>query len=183
MKKAGWRELDASANEAMTRFFDRTGGWNSTDLRMPFQEMLEAEEDGEEEKPGLYEFRQRMLGVRAFFRFLKAHGVHPAAMLKQLAAAGRACHVEPFSEMTMGELGMLFGETKAAHSWRCKLLSREIVLTGLHGSKLPGQKRAEASEVYRQIRKGNTNRKGGKKCGRLRQQSFLRKLHVPKKST
>lgn len=179
MKKAGWRELDASANEALTRFFDRDGGWAQVDARMPFQELLEAEDDGEDEKAGDYEFRQRMIGVKAFFRFLRTHGVHPAAMLKQMAAAGRACHEEPFSTMTMGEIGMLFGETKAAHSWRCKILSREIELSGQRGSKLPGQKTKEASETYRKIRKGNTNRKGGKKQSRARQQSFLRKLHVP----
>lgn len=182
-KKPGFNELDASANQALARFFDRTGGgvWSQTDLRMPFQEMLEAEEDGADEKPGEYEFRQRMVGVKAFFAFLKSHGCHPANMLKQLAAAGRACHIEPFCDMTMGELGMLFGETKAAHSWRCKLLSKEIELSGMRGSKLPGQKTKEASEVYRKIRKGNINRKGGKKRARQRQrqQSFLRKLKVP----
>jgi len=182
-KKAGWRELDANANEAMARYFDRVGGWGQVDLRMPFQEILLAEDDGEDDPPGEYELIQRMAAVRAFFRFLKAHGESPAAMLKQLAAAGRACSVEPFSKMTMEEIGHLFSETKAAHSWRCKVLSREIELSGMRGIQLPGQKKAAASEVYSKVRQGNTNRRGGKKRRRLRQGSFLKKLHVQKKST
>lgn len=141
-----------------------------------------AEEDGGDEPPGEYELIQRRAAVRAFFRFLKLHGESPSAMLKQLAAAGRACCVEPFASMTMEESGHLFSETKAAHSWRCKVLSREIELSGALGVQLPGQKRAAASEVYSRIRKGNTNRKGGKKRSRMRQGSFLKKLHVQKES-
>ncbi len=181
-KKAGWRELDANANEALTRYFDRVGGWGQVDLRMPFQDMLMAEDDGQDEPPGEYELIQRRAAVKAFFRFLKMHGESPAAMLKQLAAAGRACSVEPFSKMTMEEIGRLFSETKAAHSWRCKVLSHEIELSGQRGIQLPGQKKASASEVYSRIRQGNTNRAGGKKRRRQRQGSFLKKLHVPKES-
>lgn len=181
-KKTGWRELDANANEALTRHFDRVGGWGQVDRRMPFQDMLMAEDDGQDEPPGEYELIQRRAAVRAFFRFLKMHGESPAAMLKQMAAAGRACSVEPFSRMTMEEIGRLFSETKAAHSWRCKVLSHEIELSGQRGSQLPGQKKAAASEVYRKIRKGNSNRKGGKKRCRERQGSFLKKLQVLKVS-
>ena len=162
MKKGGWRELDACANEALTRFFDRAGGWSQVDSRMPFQEILEAEDDGEEERAGDYEFRQRMIGVKAFFRFLRTHGVHPAAMLKQLAAAGRACHEEPFAAMTMGEIGMLFGETKAAHSWRCKILSREIELSGQRGSKLPGQKKRKPRKSIARSARGTRIVRGAK---------------------
>lgn len=177
MSHSGWREMDASANEALTRYFDRQGGWNPVDSRMPFHEMLEKEDDGQDEAPGDYEFRQRMIGARAFFRFLKARGIHPAQMLKQLAAVGRAMHEEPFSDMTMGEVGMLFSETKAAHSWRCKLLSREIKMAGMKGEKLPGQKGAEASESYRVIR---TGAKKEKRKPRACQKSFLRVLKVAK---
>ena len=141
-----------------------------------FPEYVAAEDDGNDAEAGEYELMQRMIGIKAFFRFLKARGVHPASMLKQLAAAGRACHIEPFNGMTMSEIGMMFGETKAAHSWRCKILSREIELAGMHGTKLPGQKSKEASESYRKVRKGNKNRRKPAAV----QKSFLQKLHVPK---
>lgn len=176
MSRAGWKELDASANGSLKRFFDRTG-WQPVESHMPFEDMLEAEDDGEDGKPGEYELRQRMMGVKAFFRFLKARGVHPAAMLKQLVAAGRACHEEPFHSMTMGEAGMLMGEGKAAHSWRCKIISREIELSGQKGTKLPGQKGKDASESYREVRlrkmaNGETKKPVARQC------SFLRHLHV-----
>lgn len=158
----GWRELDAAANGALSRFFARTG-WEPVETRMPFDDLLAAEEDGEDGEVGEYELRQRMAGVRAFFKFLMSRGPHPAQMLKMAAAAGRACRVAPFAAMTMAEAGAMFGETPAAHSWRCKLLSREIDLAGMRGSKLPGQKSKEASESYRKARKGNCNRKGGAK--------------------
>jgi hypothetical protein len=175
--KGGWRELDGSANDALTRFFNRTN-WEPVYSDLPFDEIIASEEDGEDGIPGEYELRQRIAGVRAFFRFMTARGVHPAAMLKQLAAAGRACHVAPFHQMTMGELGQLFSETKAAHSWRCKILSRTIELSGMRGGKLPGQKSKQATESYREIRKGNTNRKPKKDRRRQVQSSFLRKLKV-----
>ncbi len=154
--------LDAASNLALTRFYNRTG-WEPVTYDLPFDETLAGADDGEEGAVGEYEMRQRMVGIKAFFRFLKARGLHPAAMLKQLAAAGRACHEEPFHAMTMGELGLLFGETKAAHSWRCKILSKEIELSGMHGSKLPGQKSKAASESYRVVSQGNQNRLGAKK--------------------
>ncbi len=177
MKNGGFRELDASANDAMRRYFDRTG-WQAVDMKMPFAELVEAEDDGEEEPPGEYEYRQRYLGIKAMFRFIKGHGVHPAQMLKQLVAVGRAMNEEPFAGMTMEECGDLFGETKSAHSWRCKLLSGEIKLAGMHGSQLPGQKREETSESYRASAKGNQNRKRDKKRVRKREKSFLRQVNA-----
>lgn len=197
MKKGGWRETDAQANDALTRFHDRTQ-WNPVYGRTPLHEIMETEEalsfhdflareddgisGGDQEGAGEYEINQRIVGIMAFFRFLKARGVHPAMMLKQLAAAGRACHIEPFNLMTMEEIGLMFGETKAAHSWRCKLLSKEIELAGMRGSKLPGQKRKKASESYRQVRLAKANGHNGNGERKPVQKSFLRKLHVmPKK--
>lgn len=191
--KKGYRELDAQANEALTRFYTGSG-YEPVDSRLPFHAMLEREEDGTEEPVGEYEIRQRHIGVKAFFRFLTDRGVHPAAMLKQLAAVGRGIHAAPFHELTMHEVAMLFDETPAAHSYRCKLLSNQIKLSGQKGAKLPGQKSADATESYKVCRKGNNNRLGGKKAEgrggdkgtrrggeapRARQSSFLRTLHVP----
>jgi len=160
--KAGFRELDEKANRALTRFYNRTG-WEPVYVDLPFDEIIAAESDGEDSAPTEYDIHQRITGIKAFFRFLGAHGPHPAQMLKQMAACGRACHIEPWNKMTMHELGYFYGETAGAHSWRCKGISREISLSGMTGSKLPGQKSQAASESYRRHRKGNCNRKGGKK--------------------
>lgn len=184
MSKTHWHELDANGTEGMKRFYNRTN-WEPVHYDVPFDEMIATASDGVEGEVGEYEIRQRMVGVKAFFRFLKAKGIHPASMLKQLAAVGRAIHEEPFHAMTMHEVAMMFSETPAAHSWRCKQLSGEIRMAGMNGCRLPGQKTEGASASYKECRKGNTNRRGGKKAarrgggsGRARQGSFLKKLQV-----
>ncbi|MEQ1861449.1 MAG: hypothetical protein ABMA13_16120 [Chthoniobacteraceae bacterium] len=216
-KSPGYREIDAAAHQSMTRFHNRTSGaWEPTSNDLPFARLLDAPldgtngskgshatfaetiaaaSDGEDGTAGEYEIRQRIVGVKAFFQFLKGRAITPMEMFRQLTAVGRAIHEEPFNLMTMEEIAMMEGQSKAAHSWRCKLLSGMIELAGMKGSKLPGQKSKAASESYKQCRKGNTNRKGGKKGKRARQgsflaklktsppkrqQSFLRKLAVPK---
>lgn len=110
-----------------------------------------------------YDIRQRMDGVRIFYHYLTAKGWHPAQMLRQIIAVGRALHVSPWSEMSMDEIGVLMSETKAAHSHRCKLLSGEIKRSGQAGIRMPGQKTEAAAKTYKKIRRGNTSRKGGKK--------------------
>lgn len=174
--KAGWREMDKNANEAMKQFHDRTN-WQPVELRMAFDEMIEREDDGTGEPVQDYEVGQRKVGARAFVRFVADAGLHPAAMLKQFLVACRAMGIAPFANMTMGEIGLLFSETKAAHSHRCKLLSGEMEHSGIKAARMAGQKTKAATDSYKQCRKGNNNRKGGKKVAR-RQESFLRKLHL-----
>jgi hypothetical protein len=140
---------------AVSRFFDAHGD----DLMLA---QAAAEKDEADFVGGL-DLAQRMEGVKIFFRYLTAKGWHPAAMLRQVIAVGRALHVSPWSEMSMEEIGDLMSETKAAHSHRCKLLSGEIKRSGQSGARLPGQKTAAAGKTYKKIRKGNTSRKGGKK--------------------
>lgn len=159
--KTTWKEIDANAHEALSRFHGRTG-WEPVETRMPYAEMIEREDDGLDTAPGAYEFRQRNLGAKALLKFIKARGLHPAWMLKQLVAVGRALHEEPFASLSMAEAGLLMSETKAAHSWRCKLISGEIELAGMKASKLPGQKSKDATESYKKCRKGNKNRAGKK---------------------
>ena len=160
--------MDANANEALGRFFQREN-WEPTYSAMPFDEMLRAESDGSDEPEiGEYEIAQRVAGVKAFFRYLLSKGPHPAEMLKQLACIGRGMRVEPFSRMTMHEAAQLFSETAAAHSWRCKVLSKMIEFCGMKATRLPGQKTAGASASYRACRKGNCNRNGGAKEERRR---------------
>lgn len=188
--KVGFREVDANSHEAMTRFFTRSGGWEPAYLDMPFDEMLAKEADEQDGAPGDYEFKQRMIGVKVFYDFLLSRGSTPMDLFRQLSAIGRGLHRPPFHAMTMHEIAMMEGQSPAAHSWRCKVISGEIELAGMKGSRLPGQKSKAASESYKRCRKGNNNRLGGKKVSTAnqapkrpakRQGSFLRKLHVPTK--
>lgn len=211
MSALGYRELDESANAALTNFHNRTG-WEGgrrvpvTHSMMAVYEAIESEDDGEDGEPTFdadgkpirvplkitdYDVRQRMAGARGFIRFLLARGPHPTDMLMQLADGCRTLHIEPFNIMTMEEQAGLFGQGKAAVSFRGKLLSREIRLSGMRADKIPGQKSKAASESYREReiakkRSGNgTNGSHPPSRGygvtgrpRARQKSFLRQLHV-----
>ena len=56
--RGGWRELDANANEALGRHYDRTG-WQPVYSDMPFAAMLRAEDDGlGESEIGDYEIQR-----------------------------------------------------------------------------------------------------------------------------
>lgn len=144
----------------------------------------------ENDAPGEYEIKQRMIGVTVFWDFLLALGCTPMDTYRQLAAIGRGLHRAPFHKMTMHEIAMMEGQSPAAHSWRAGLMSGRIKLAGMKGSRLPGQKSEAARASYKVCRKGNKNRRGGKKLEAAaqaparparRQTSFLRKLHVPAK--
>jgi hypothetical protein len=120
---------------------------------------------------GDYEMRQRVIGVRAFLRFLKARGLTMPQIMKQLFASGRAVQDPFFSSLTMTESGLMFSETKAAHSWRVGVLSGQIQLEGMKGYRLPGQKNPESKATYAATAKRTCNRAKKPKQG-----SFLRKL-------
>lgn len=173
MSAVGYQELDDTASAGLTRFFNRTG-WEPVHWDKSLAEAVNEEDDGEDSSTvGTYEIHQRMTGVRAFLRYITSRGVHPFDMLTHLADACRAMHVEPFQAMTMGEQAMLFAQSRAAVSFRGKLLSKEIELAGMRGSKLPGQKSKESSESYRALRTGKRKEKR-----RTVQKSFLRRLKV-----
>lgn len=177
--KAGFRELHDSENRALTRFFSRTG-WEPVYSDLPFDEMIRAEDDGEDAATlGEYEIRQRMAGARGFIRFLQARGPHPTQMLMQLADACRGMHIPPFNMMTMDEVAGLFGQGRAAVSFRGKVLSREIRLSGMRADKLPGQKSKAASASYQKREDDKmAARLNGKHRPVTRQKSFLRQLKV-----
>lgn len=190
MSSARGAVFEANMHAAMRAVHDR----GAVELRevaivdMPFDEMLKNEREGDdlEGEPGEYEWRQRILGAQIVFRWILAEGFNPLKMMKRLFAIGRALRLEPFTQMTMNEQGLMFSETKAAVSWRMKLLSGAIKLRGMAGHRLPGQKTERAVEASRLAALGNHNRTsgGGSGAGRPvnghkpRQGSFLRKLRV-----
>ena len=146
---------------------------------LTLQKALFAEDDGisgGDGGVGDYEMRQRVIGARALMRFIKGRGVTLPRILQQLCAAGRAVHDPYFASLTFTELGLMFSNTRAAHSFRCKLISGEIELGGMKGMRLPGQKSPESSEIYAKCAKGNKHR-----AKKVRQSSFLKRLKIKKK--
>lgn len=148
---------------ALRKFYARTKT-DAAVIDLPYDEIERAEHDDPSlEEPGEYEFAQRRCGIKGLFRYLLAEGYHPLKIMKRLFAVGRGMRIEPFAEMTYEEAAMMFGETKAAHSWRMKVLSGMIKMNGMQGTKLPGQKSEAASKRYAKAQMGNTNRADGTK--------------------
>lgn len=181
----------ANMSAAMRRHYRRTKADAIDTGAMPFERILDknlqtlesamlSEDDGisgGESGPGDYEMLQRLIGVRGFLRYIKREGTTLPRVLKNLFSAGRAVQDAFFSSLTMGEAGLMFSETKAAHSFRCKLISGELKLAGAKGIRLPGQKSPETTPTYSRAQQGNHNRLGGTKA---KQGSFLKKLKTDK---
>ena len=148
-----------------------------------FIQALLAEDDGisgGENGPGNYEMCQRVATARAIYRFTQRRGATLPQIMREYFACGRAFQ-DPFCcSLTMTEAGLMFSETKAAHSWRCKVLSGEIKLAGMKGTRLPGQKSPESSESYRAVAMGNKNRSRKSAVKRQVQGSFLRQFQSKK---
>lgn len=165
--RSHYRRTGAEAMDPGDMPFDRI---------MTFEKALETEDDGIEGGEGIgeYEMRQRIIGVRAFLRFIKRRGVTMPQIMREIFASGRAVQDSFFSSLTMTEAGLMFSETKAAHSWRVGVLSGAIQLEGMKGYRLPGQKTPEAKATYAASAKRTCNRAKKPKQG-----SFLRKLKTP----
>jgi hypothetical protein len=149
---------EANMRAALESHYVRTH-YKSVVEDMPFDEMLSRESDGVDGEIGEYEMAQRRAAIKGLFRYLLAEGNHPLKLMKRLYAVGVGLCIDEFSGMTNEERGMMFGESKAAVSWRIKFLSGLIRRSGMRGVKLPGQKSPESAAVYAQVQKGNSNRR------------------------
>ena len=157
MKSSG-QIFAANMASALRHYFDRGGACDAVCAEMPFDEMLAREDDGSGEDADEERMAQRRAAVKALFGFLTAEGPQPVKIMKRLFAVGRGLRLPFFSELTMGEAGMMLGETKAAHSWRVKVLSGMIKLRGMKGYRLSGQKSPETTGHYAAAQAGNRNR-------------------------
>lgn len=153
---------EADMRAAMESYYGRNHD-QPAHVEMPFDEILESEDDGLEGAPSDYEMLQRQKGIEGMFRYLTVEGSHPLKIMKRLYAIGRGFRIAPFVDLTMEEAGLMFGETKAAHSWRFKFLSGKIEQCGMKGSKLAGQKSKFSRGNYSAAQQGNQNRKNGKR--------------------
>jgi hypothetical protein len=187
--------FSSNMDEALRSHYQRTkaeavdSGPMPFDRVMSFEDIVRAEDDGGEGEISDYEMRQRYIGVRAFLRWLKTRaGIKSdekyrpgpvSNILMQLFAAGRALQDPFFSSLSFTESGLLFSQTKAAASFRGRMISGILEEAGLKGTRLPGQKSPLSIARYAEVQKGNKNR--ARKV-RQRQGSFLSKLKTVKNS-
>lgn len=138
---------------------EQAAGREPVYTRTPIDEMI-SREDGE----AIDAYLMRVEAMRDLMRYFFAEGPHPAAVLKRVFAVAKAIFPDLVLNMSCEEVGMLFGETKAAVSYRIKLLvNRPIAALFGHSVQLPWQKSSSACAKYRSQAMGNTNRRNTKK--------------------
>lgn len=123
----------------------------------PLDDLIRAEE-GEQE-----EHDEKLAKVLLYFY---ADGPHPGAVLRRVFAVTKAIRPDLLLNMSDAEIGMMFGETRAAQSWRRKkIFSNYQRDRGVKGYLSPSQKSESSRGVFSAAQRGNTNRRGksGKK--------------------
>ncbi len=119
-----------------------------------FERMADTVEDGERLRQ---EFFQR------FFDFLFEDGPHPGWVLRRLYVLARRYRPDLVLRMNGTDLGLLFGETRAAQSYRMQLIFDRLRGAGARGFRGGGCKSEGSREAYAASAAGNHNRAKGKK--------------------
>lgn len=121
--------------------------------RTPLADLL-----AKEEAADVQEERRETLGV--LLRYFFADGPHPGAVVRRLFAVAKAVAPELIVDMTVEELGLMFGETKAAQSWRIKkIFSNYQRDRGVKGFKAAFQKSEHSTAAFSRAQRGNHNRR------------------------
>ena len=141
-------------NETLAQVFHKKGfQQEAITTRTPLADLL-AKEAGEDEQ----DERRETLGV--LLRYFFADGPHPGAVVRRVFAVGKAVAPELIVDMTVEELGLMFGETKAAQSWRIeKIFSNYQRERGVKGFKAGFQKSEHTSAAFSRAQRGNHNRR------------------------
>lgn len=148
---------DQRINSALARVASKRGyTQESVTTRTPLDELIEAEEQSE-----LAGDRGNVL--RRVLLFFYADGMHPGAVLRRVYALAKAIDPELIGDMTCDDLALMFGETKAAQSWRIqRIFSGYQRAAGVNGFKASFQKSESARAAYSRAQRGNNNRSAGK---------------------
>ena len=112
----------------------------------------------------LAEFEQRQTRLRSLLRFIFYFGPGPELVTRRVfcLAKWRPMTAALILDMSLANLGMMFGETRAAWSWRVKqVVNRFLATQHVRGGKAGFQKSEQACAVYATVQRHNQNRKGG----------------------
>ena len=153
-------EIDRRINNALRDAATRKGHhFESADVDTPAHVLMRAE-DGEED------FDVWQVRLEAFHTLLGmffARGPHPADVMVEVFKAAKQYRPELILNMTCEDLAVIFGDTRAAWSERCKRFSRTVAKAGAYGTSAGFQKSPASSRAYAAAQKGNTNRRGKKR--------------------
>lgn len=119
----------------------------------PLDDLLRAEEGDEDE-------REKMLGQ--VLDYLYGDGAHPGAVLRRVYGLAKAVRPHLIMNMSLHEMGLMFGETRAAACARIlRIFNGYLKKSDGHEITLPWQKSAEAKAKFSAKQKGNSNRRHG----------------------
>jgi hypothetical protein len=128
-------------------------------MRTPLDELVSMESGDAADEHAI-----RLEAFRRLLEFFFSDGPHPGYVIRRVFAVTKALRPSLILNMSLEEIGLMLGETKAAGSWRIKqLVNRPIAAASGHGSQLPWQKSASACEKYAARAAGNSNRSQKKK--------------------
>lgn len=148
---------DLQINESLRAAAERMGyKFEPPDTGTPASALMAREEFTEDPD----EWQIRVEAFNAILGFFFAKGPHPADVMVQVYAAAKTYRPELILNATCADLANIFGDTKAAWSWRCKNFSRAVAKTGALGTSTGFQKAPSSSRVFAASQKGNTNRRG-----------------------
>lgn len=137
----------------------RDGRWDGVEHATPLSDLLATERaDGiqtEEEK----------IRDEAFARlvdFLFADGPHPGCVVRRIFALAKAIRPQVLCTMSLEEIHLMLGETRAAGSWRIKkIFSGYLAAAGGRAVKARFQKLDTARAAMSRAQRGNHNRADG----------------------
>lgn len=150
---------DQRITSALARAAARHGfAQESVTTHTPLDDLLDAEDAAQDGNAPRETVLNRLLD------YLASDGPHPGCVLRRYFAVAKALQREDLlCGMTLHELGLMFGETRAAQSWRVKkIFSGYLKGRGAKGFKARFQKSEAAREAYSRAQLGNTNRRGKK---------------------
>ena len=144
-------------NDTLARAAQRQGYTaEAVTTHTPLDDLLQAE-DGDEDQ------HREALGKVLLYFF--ADGPHPGAVLRRVFGVTLAIRPELILNMNRADLAMMFGETRAAQSWRIKkIFSGYQRERGVKGFKARSEKSETAVAKYTRLRRGVSNRRGNQRA-------------------
>lgn len=140
----------------LAEVYDRSGrNSNGVENHTPLDDLLRAEEG---ELPEHYDAGVVMLN--RFLGWVFERGPDPAAALQRLFVVARALAPALILNMSGDEVGVIFGQGRAAESARIVLLNKKLKSAGFKHTTFRPQKSVTARAKMSKAQRGNRNRKG-----------------------
>lgn len=149
------QRVDAALERAASRSHE------PVELSTPLDELMLKEEAESFERMTGDEGEMRLLLAffDRFFDFLYEDGPHPGWVLRRVYALARRYKPDLILGMNGTDLGLMFGESRAAQSWRMQAIFDRLRGAGVRGSRGGGFKTEDAREAYSAAQRGNNNRR------------------------